>query len=61
MAPRWMTYVLIAIGFAGLIGAHEFSGTGDNADTTVPFVLSFIGTLAFVVAGVIAYRMLRGR
>jgi hypothetical protein len=58
--PRWTIYVLIAVGFAGLIGAHEVAGPGDNADT-VPFVLASIGTLAFVVAGVMAYRMLRGR
>jgi hypothetical protein len=59
MMPQWMVYALIAAGFAGLIGAHEFAGSGDSADT-VPFVLSLIGTLAFVVAGVMAFRMLRG-
>jgi Ca2+/Na+ antiporter len=61
MTPRVMIYVLIAIGFAGLIGAHEIVGTDENADVIAPFLLATAGTLAFVVAGVIALRMLRGR
>jgi Ca2+/Na+ antiporter len=55
-----MIYILIAIGFAGLIGAHEIAGTDENADLTAPFLLAAAGTLAFVVAGVMAFRMLRG-
>lgn len=60
MTPRVTIYVLIALGFAGLIGAHEISGTDENADMTVPFLLAGAGTLSFIVAGVMAYRMLRG-
>jgi hypothetical protein len=33
---------------------------GADADMTVPFVLASIGTLAFVAAGVMAFRQLRG-
>jgi hypothetical protein len=59
--PRWTIYVLIAVGFAGLIGAHEVGGTDANADTTVPFILAAVGTLAFVAAGLMGFRMLRGK
>jgi hypothetical protein len=54
-------YGLIGIGFAGLIGAHEVSppDTAEDANMTVPFVLAAIGTLSFVIAGVMGYRMLK--
>ena len=61
---RAARYALIGIGFAGLIGAHEVAtmkpDRGADADMTVPFVLASIGTLAFVAAGVMAFRQLRG-
>jgi hypothetical protein len=60
MAPRIIIYTLIAVGFAGLIGAHEIAGTDDNADAVAPLLLAAVGTLAFIVAGVMAFRMLRG-
>ena len=60
MTPRVLIYLLIAVGFAGLIGAHEIAGTDENADWVAPFLLATAGTLAFVVAGVMAFRMLRG-
>ena len=44
-------YGLIAVGFAGLIGAHEVAVTDANADTLAPFLLATAGTLAFIVAG----------
>jgi len=57
-------YVLIGIGFAGLIGAHEFGAMSPDADDVasiiVPFILAAAGTLAFVVAGLMATRLLRG-
>jgi hypothetical protein len=57
-------YGLIVLGFAGLIGAHEFAVTppepGGDASMTVPFILAMVGTLAFVVAGIMAYRLMRG-
>jgi hypothetical protein len=52
-------YALIALGFAGLIGAHELSSPDDNASTTVPLVLALIGTLCFVGAGLMARRLMR--
>jgi heme A synthase len=61
MTPRLTIYVLIAIGFAGLIGAHEVAVIDTDADTLAPFLLATAGTLAFVVAGWMAFRMLRGR
>ncbi len=57
-------YVLIALGFAGLIGAHEVTppDTAADASMTLPFVLAAVGTLSFIIAGVMAFRMLkRGR
>ncbi len=60
MSPRLLIYVLLAAGFAGLIGAHEIAGTDENADMTAPFLLAGAGTLAFIVAGVMAFRVLRG-
>ena len=47
MPKKWVIYALIAIGFAGLIGAHELTpaGSPDDADLVVPFILTVIGTL----------------
>jgi ABC-type uncharacterized transport system permease subunit len=55
-----ITYVLIALGFAGLIGAHEVSGPDENSDLTLPFILAAAGTLCFVAAGLMARRLMRG-
>jgi hypothetical protein len=60
MTPRVTIYVLIAVGFAGLIGAHEIAGTDENADVVAPLLLAAAGTLAFIAAGVMALRLLRG-
>jgi hypothetical protein len=57
---RRIIYVLIALGFAGLIGAHEVSGTDETSDLTVPFILAAAGTLCFVVAGLMARKLLKG-
>ena len=53
-------YVLIALGFAGLIGAHEISGPDENADLTLPFIFAAAGTLCFVAAGLMARRLMKG-
>jgi len=53
-------YVLIALGFAGLIGAHEISGPDENADLTLPFILAAAGTASFVAAGLLARKLMRG-
>jgi len=53
-------YVLIALGFAGLIGAHEVSSPDENADLTLPFILAASGTASFVAAGLMARRLMRG-
>jgi len=53
-------YALIALGFAGLIGAHEISGPDENADLTLPFILAAAGTLCFVAAGLMARRLMKG-
>ncbi len=52
-----LTYVLIAGGFAGLIGAHEWGA--DMSDTTVPLILAGIGTLCFVAAGLLARKLMK--
>ncbi len=58
---RTVIYVLIAVGFAGLIGAHEVTPPDATADAsmTLPFVLAAIGTASFIIAGVLAFRMLK--
>jgi ABC-type uncharacterized transport system permease subunit len=53
-------YMLIALGFAGLIGAHEISGPDENADLTLPFILAAVGTACFVAAGLMARRLMKG-
>jgi heme A synthase len=53
-------YVLIALGFAGLIGAHEVSSPDENADLTLPFILAAAGTACFVAAGLMARKLMRG-
>jgi heme A synthase len=53
-------YVLIALGFAGLIGAHEVSSPDENADLTLPFILAAAGTLCFVAAGLMARKLMKG-
>ena len=53
-------YVLIALGFAGLIGAHEISGPDENADLTLPFIFAASGTLCFVAAGLLARKLMKG-
>ena len=53
-------YVLIALGFAGLIGAHEISSPDENADLTLPFILAAAGTLSFVAAGLMAHKLMKG-
>ena len=67
MTPQQVTnkkriiYVLIALGFAGLIGAHEIAPADDNADMTLPLVLAAAGTLSFVAAGLMARKLMRQR
>ena len=58
-------YLLIALGFAGLIGAHEVavnwpSTEDDTRIITVPFILAAAGTLCFVAAGLLARKLMKG-
>jgi hypothetical protein len=55
-----IVYVLIALGFAGLIGAHEVSSPDENADLTLPFILAAAGTASFVAAGLLARKLMKG-
>jgi hypothetical protein len=52
-------YGLIALGFAGLIGAHEITPADENADFTLPLLVAGIGTLSFVAAGLLARRLIK--
>jgi len=56
-AKKGAIYALLGAGFAGLIGAHEVAGADEDA--ILPFILAAGGTLAFVVAGVLAFRLMR--
>jgi hypothetical protein len=55
-----IVYVLIGLGFAGLIGAHEISGPDETSDPTLPLILAAAGTLCFVAAGLMARKLLKG-
>ena len=62
-ATRTVIYVLIAVGIVGLVGASLATppaAAGGDANMTTPFLFATAGTLAFVVAGVLAFRLLRG-
>ena len=57
--------LLIALGFAGLIGAHGVavnwpSTEDDTTIITVPFILAAAGTLCFVAAGLLARKLMKG-
>jgi hypothetical protein len=52
-------YGLIALGFAGLIGAHEITPADENADFTLPLLVAGVGTLSFVAAGFMARKLLK--
>jgi hypothetical protein len=58
-------FLLIALGFVGLIGAHEVavnwpSVEDDTTIITVPFILAAAGTLCFVAAGLLARKLMKG-
>jgi len=57
-------YALFGLGFAFLIGAHEWAVTtpssADGSDMTVPFILAVAGTLSFVAAGLLARKLMKG-
>ncbi|HTV36553.1 MAG TPA: hypothetical protein VMF12_08980 [Xanthobacteraceae bacterium] len=55
---KYLIYALLALGFAGLIGAHEWGG--DPSETVVPLVLAGAGTLSFVAAGLLARKLMKG-
>jgi hypothetical protein len=60
---KYILYALLAGGFAGLIGAHEWASMAppdETMSTVGPLVLAGIGTLCFVTAGLIARKLMRG-
>ena len=58
-SKKRVIYVLIALGFAGLIGAHEIAPADENADMTLSLLLAAAGTLCFVGAGLLARRLMK--
>jgi hypothetical protein len=52
-------YLLIALGFVGLIGAHEIAPADENADMTLSLALAAAGTLCFIGAGLLARRLMK--
>jgi hypothetical protein len=59
---KLMLYGLLGLGFAGLIGAHEWANVASPQDTSGllgPFVLAVLGTLCFIAAGFIARRLMK--
>jgi phosphate/sulfate permease len=59
-----ITYALIGLGFAFLIGAHEWavttSSSADDSVMTMPFILAVAGMLSFVAAGLLARKLMKG-
>jgi hypothetical protein len=49
-------FVLIGLGFAGLIGAHELSAYApdEGPGAIMPFILAGTGTICFIAAGLVA-------
>jgi hypothetical protein len=62
-AKKRIIYVRIAVGFAGPIGAREVAVSspdpGADAGMIVSCILATVRTLAFIVAGLMAFRMMR--
>ncbi len=56
---KYILYALLAGGFAGLIGAHEWASMAP-ADEIGPLILAGLGTLSFVAAGLLARKLMRG-
>jgi hypothetical protein len=53
------TYALFGVGILALIVAHEW-GAADASNTTGPAILAAAGTLCFVVAGLLARKLMKG-
>jgi len=59
---KLMIYALLGLGFAGLIGAHEWAKAASPQGTSgllAPFVLAVLGTLCFIAAGLIARKLMK--
>jgi hypothetical protein len=60
---KHLLYALLGLGFAGLIGAHEWASIppppGESASMTVPLILAGLGTLSFVAAGLLARKLMK--
>jgi hypothetical protein len=56
---KLMLYALLGLGFAGLIGAHEWATVASQTSLLGPFVLAGLGTLCFIAAGIIARRLMK--
>jgi Ca2+/Na+ antiporter len=59
---KLMLYALLGLGFAGLIGAHEWAKTSSSQDSSgmiAPFILAVLGTLCFIAAGIMARRLMK--
>ena len=60
LSKKRIVYVLIGLGFAGLIGAHEVTPpAGEDPNTIIPFILAAAGTVCFVGAGLMALKLMR--
>jgi hypothetical protein len=61
---KYFLYALLALGFAGLIGAHEWASMtpapGETPSETGPLILAGLGTLSFVAAGLLARKLMKG-
>lgn len=56
-------YALLALGFAGLIGAHEWAVAFPSAgeSSTAPLLLAALGTMSFIAAGLLARKLMKER
>jgi hypothetical protein len=62
-AKKGLIYALLAVGFGSLIGARELPVTPSapdvDAGTALPFILAALGTLAFIIAGIMAFWLMK--
>jgi hypothetical protein len=56
-----LLFVLIGLGFAGLIGAHELAAVmpTEGPGALMPLILAGAGTACFIAAGLMARRLMR--
>ena len=57
---KLVLYALFGLGFAGLIGAHEWAtASPQDASDLGPLALAGLGTVCFIAAGIMARKLMK--